>query len=202
MQKGPLPDWAINIDLQLAISSGDIHTAIAHLRTVIATRPQHRGEARIALARHLAMLDQNEEAYAELKEALRAPDLAPADLAQAAHILAHLGHGEEALSEALRAYRRNPGDRDINKTLIHIALALKGDEPLETDAVAEDTHVVPDGPEPSAAYTIWTDGPINAEHCDLSISDAEKMGLLGKHVGDEVIIHPGGWNEVRLTVTK
>ena len=201
-QRGTLPDWAINIDLQLAISSGDVETAVTHLRTVIATRPQHRGEARIALARHLAILERDEEAYTELKEALGSPDLTPADLAQAAHILAHLGHDEAALSEALRAYRQAPGDRDINKTLIHIALASKADEPVEAESVAADTHVVLDGAESSVAYTIWAEGPINAQRFELSISDAEKMGLLGKHVGDEIVLHAGAWNEVRLTISK
>jgi tetratricopeptide (TPR) repeat protein len=202
--RGPLPEWAVNVALQIAITSGDVEAAITHLRTVIATRPDARAEARVTLARQFAMIGRDADALGEIRATLAEDGLRPVDRMQVAQILNHLGHVSESLDQAVLAYREDRGHQEINRILIHIALTIRSDyKPFApVDVVGPDTHVVLTGKDSTREYTIWAAGPISAQNFELPLSEATRLGLAGKAVGDQVIMRPGDISEEVFLVTE
>jgi len=71
--------------------------------------------------------------------------------------------------------------------------------PPETSAA--DTHIQLSGEHGEVrSHTILGDPPYHPSLNEISVDDAERLGLLGKTQGQEVVEHGGSWNERRWTV--
>jgi tetratricopeptide (TPR) repeat protein len=199
--KGSLPDWALNVAIEVAMLREDTEAAVRNLRELTA-RQASSVRAKLALAHFLVELGNLEEAKQTVLELAADKTLPPFQRALVAELLGAVGQERTALEVMFRAFRDNPQDPRLHRALIVLALSSRV-PPEEIDEVGPETHVrlqSEDGE--TRGFTIYAEAPIDPLRGEITVTDANAKGLLGRRVGDVVISHDGTWQEQRWKVVE
>lgn len=196
--EGPLPAWALAAATDVALRQEDVDTAIAHLGTLV-ERPDARVGARIELARLLVEAGRVSDAIPHIDVVFRDSALSPVQRMQVAQLLHAVGRQDDALPLAHTAFSALPGDASINRAFIMLTFMGKVGAPT-ADAVDVDTYVrltSENGEE--LEYTILPVEDVDPRRGEISVKDAEALGLMGKTVGEK-ITRKVGWQATEMVV--
>ena len=197
-QAGPLPHWALAMSADIALRRDDPEMAAAHL-TALENRGGVTARVRLALARCLVELGREQEAREQSLAALTA-EPTPGERIQAAIYLKEFGQPEEALAQALQAFRDDRRDPQIQRAFATLLFTGGVDLPIPT-AVAEDTYVRLRRHDGSLReHTIFAGPPIDPSNHEMSAADAATACLLGKRVGEVIERDAGHWSGQTWTV--
>ena len=189
--EGPLPAWALAAATDVALRQEDPEAAIAHLLALVERQGTHVG-ARIELARLLMEAGRVSDASPHVDVIIREPNLSPSQQMQVAQLLQAAGRDNEALPIAHAAYRAAPGDAPINRAFIMITLLGDGG-PSTASFVEVDTYVrMTDEKGEPHEYTVVRSGEVDPRRREISLRDANAMGLIGRAVGEK-ITRKAGW---------
>lgn len=196
---GPLPAWAVGVAVDLALAREDQEGAIRRLAELV-----ERGEAtarvRIVLTHQLIEADRRDEATEQVDAALASETITAEERMQLAELLRELGRGPEAVKQAFRAFRDARDDPRMHRALAGMVFASRIDIPPPGMA-GPDTHVRLSGEHGEMRrHTILTDPPYHPGQNEISVEDAQSLGLMGKQQGDTVAEHEGTWQEKRWKV--
>ncbi len=196
---GPLPDWALSLATNIALRQENAEAAISHLQELLA-RGQQPTHTKIVLANLLLENDRTDDARWHVDELVSDKNLTAVERMQVAQLLLPLRRPKDALMLAFRAFRDAPNDPKIHRAFI--LAVLSRDMPRdEVDEVGTDTYVRLRGPSGEILErTIFTEPPFDPLHGQISLADAQAMGLIGKRVGDTIASGRLNWNEKRFIV--
>lgn len=195
----PLPVWGIAIAADIALRREDIEAAINHLKMLVEQGSQNVG-AQITLAELLIDHGRANDALPYVNSLAADPSLSKNDRIRVAHLLHSLGRGAESLALAFKAFRENPQDPQMHRTLIFLTLANKGVYPHLTE-VGPNTHVVLESSDGTLTkYTIYDSGLIEPIRNEISIDDANTLGIYGRKLGEIITRNAGSWMEQELTI--
>lgn len=197
--KQALPDWALAVATDVALRQEDVDVAIAHLGALVdrgATEPREH----LRLARLLLERGRIDDARGHVDTLLEEAGLSASGRMDLAQLLGQLGREEEALSVALRAFRDQSHDPRFHRALVALAISGSGAATAVTHS-GPDTHIRLRSADGSIReHTIYSDLSIDPLRGEMSVTDAEAAGLLGKTAGDTVVRHAGTWQEQVWTV--
>ncbi len=196
---GPLPAWAVGVAVDIALAREDQEGAIRHLAQLV-----ERGEAttrvRIVLAHQLIEVGRREDAASQVESILAAGAMTAEERMQLAELLRELGRGLEAISQAFAAFREARDDPRMHRALAGMVFASRIDIP-PPGAAGPNTHVRLSGEHGEVRnHTILAEPPYHPSQNEISVEDAQALGLEGKRQGDVVVEHADTWQEKRWTI--
>ena len=198
-QEGPLPEWAIEMAIDIALRREDVDAAINRLMELIERRPP-TAEVQLLLANCLIERGCADDAHPHLDALMGDTRLAPSQRMRLAQLLHKAGRGDRALRNAFRAFREAPHDPYLHRSFINLALMSNTEIP-SVPQVGPETYVrLRNQGGSTREYTIYADAPIDPLRGELSVADAEVMGLLGKEEGEVILEKEGTWREQRWTL--
>ncbi len=196
------PDWKIQAAAELSVRRGDIETAVALLGRIQERHPES-AEVAYQLAGRLLELRQPDAAKTYLDLVVeRSGALRPDVMLSAAFLLKEAGRSEDARALALRAYRADPKNPSMHRG--YGALLMTDAAPVEVPReVGADTHVrlVSDDGK-TVDYVVYAEPPTDPLRNELLVEEAERLGIIGKRVGDTVVTGSRGWTEKRWRVAE
>jgi tetratricopeptide (TPR) repeat protein len=193
------PLWAVGLAYEIAVRRDNLSEAISHLETLVA-RDGANPRVRFALIRWLIELERIDEARAHIDWLKNAAGLSPRLRMQLAQLLQTVGDTVEATSLAFQAFREGGTDPALHRAFISITL-LGSAEPLLVDQVGPDTHAtLRRADRETKGVTVFAGPPIDPRRNEWSVNDARAAGLLGRRVGDVIVLRPGAVNEERWSV--
>jgi len=196
------PDWKLQAAAELSVRRGDLGTAVALLGRFQQRHPESV-EVAYHLARRLLALRQPAAAKVYLDTLVeRSAALQPDVMLSTAFLLKEAGRGEEARALALRAYRADPKNPSIHRG--YGTLLMTDTTPIEPPReVRADTYVRLDSEDGSARhYLVYAEPPTDPLRNELRVEEAERLGILGKRLGDVLVTGGKGWAEKRWRVAE
>ena len=196
------PDWKLQAAAELSVRRGDLGTAVALLGRFQRRHPESV-EVAYHLARRLLELRQPAAAKVYLDSLVeRSAALQPDVMLSTAFLLKEAGRGEDARALALRAYRANPSNASIHRG--YGTLLMTDTTPIEPPReVGADTYVRLDSEDGTTRhYLVYGEPPTDPSRNELRVEEAERLGILGKRLGDVVVTGGKGWSEKRWRVAE
>jgi tetratricopeptide (TPR) repeat protein len=198
---GEPPPWALAVATDIALRSDDQDNAIRHLGALIAGG-HATSQIRISLAKSLWESERFDDAEREIGLLLAMPDADPVDSMQAAELLHAIGRDEKALRVAYDSFRRAHEDPLMHRAFGRIFLLSKVELP-KPEVVGPETHVrLRDQHGKELEHTIFTIGPVEPLRGEITVEDAQRLGLIGKRAGDVIVRNEGHWTEERQDVVE
>ncbi len=199
--KGPMPDWAVGIAAQIALRRNDPEAAAAHLEDLF-VRGMTTAGGHLKLAEILVGLNRRDRARVHCDALASDPDLLPHERMFLAHLQSKLGNFSVAIQQALKAFRDQPDDAEMNRAFVSLVVGTKS-KPVEVGFVGPDTHVflVGDGSE-ILEYVLFADSAASRLTNEISLEEAHKIGLVGLRVGDLFARNQGAFFESRFRVER
>jgi tetratricopeptide (TPR) repeat protein len=199
--RGSLPDWAVACAAEIAHRRNDPEVAARYLGELVA-KDRATPEGRLVLIETLLHLGQSAEAEVHIEELGRDSELEPRERMLLAQILVRVGKSNEAIAQALVAYREAPGNPEINRAFTGVI--LMSDTPAtEVDAVGPDTYVLlrhESGSE--RRYIIFAEPSSQHIEHEITLETATAIGLVGLRVNDVFREHADTWMEKRWSVVE
>lgn len=198
----PLPSWAARLGAHLALLQEDPNAAIASLTALTTREPNGPAELRLNLAAALIEVDRVDEANEQLDQLLkRQTELSAIEVARLTLLLKEFGRSKEAIAAGFSGLRRWPNDPQVHRALVVVAMSSLSEFPPPEVVAAGVSVRVETSTGTSKWWTIVESGadPLRGE---MTASDAEAAGLLGKPVGCVLTRNAGQWNETKQTITE
>lgn len=196
---GALPEWALQASVEIALRQEDRRAAVDQLMELV-RRPGGARGVRFELARQLVAQARMSEAAEHVEVLRKQQDLSPTQSMLLAQLMHAVQPSQDALDLAFRAFRAGPADPELHRAFISLSL-MSGIGPKTPEVAGPDTHVTLSRDEgETRSYTIFTEPPIDPLRGEISVDDAEQLGLVGAQVGDVLRFHQGTWREEEWTV--
>ena len=197
--QGPMPQWALAVAADIAFRREEPEAAIRSLTELIERGPTSV-RVKVALTKALLDLDRLAEASAYLDGLVQNQDLSAIEQMQIAELLRAVGRPAEAVGVAFRSFRAASTDPDIQRAFASV-LFMGGATIPPAKEVGPDTYVRlrrADGT--TREYVVYSSGPIDPNRNEVSVEEAQSVGLMGLHDKDEFALQPGARNPERWTV--
>lgn len=201
-EKEPLPNWAVRLGAHLALLQEDPAAAIASLTELTTRESTVPASVRLNLASALTEVDRLEEANQQLDLILTQPELSAPEVVRLTLLLKEVGRSKEAIAAGSAGLRRWPQDPQVHRALVGVAMSSTSEFP-PPQVVAPGVSVrIETATGTSRWWTIVESGPADPLRGEMSTSDAEAAGFLGRPVGHVLTKNAGEWNEVKHTITE
>ena len=194
------PDWALDFAAQIALSRNDPESAAQYLEELLG-RDRAADNARFILAATLLELDLAERAAVHV-DALMLVDALPAgDRMRLAQLLLALERPDQAIAEALQAYRESPNTPGIAKAFALTVMHSKT-TPEKRLEVGPCTHVrLSDEHGESRDYLVLAENDdVPRLPNEITLEAAQGAGLVGLCVDDLFVEYEGTWMSKKWTV--
>ncbi len=185
--------WVFLASARVADARNDVAGVTQHLRAYHAIRPEEHGVT-LRLTEALVRSGEVVEAQEILDGLVRLEDLDARDRMNAAMLLSRLDRHEQAVWEGLRAYRADRESPEVASAFVGLFTRFEqaGGRP-DASVVGPETHVTlrPTRLGAEVSYCVYGDAPVDASRFEILASDHRYADLMGKHLGEDVILWPG-----------
>lgn len=197
-----LPAWALEVAVNIALMRDDPTSAIVNLTQLIDSGLAGT-QSRVLLAHLLLEEGLRNEASAQVDALVSEPDLNAVQRMQLAQLLQRLGRTAEVGVHALRAFRDGrDDDPQIHRAIVGLVFIEQIDLP-SADSIGADTFVrLRDEHGSDRVHVILADPPYSPSRNEISVVDADTMGLLGRSVGSDFVEGEGTFQEKRWTIVE
>ncbi|MET0399075.1 MAG: hypothetical protein ABW277_19940 [Longimicrobiaceae bacterium] len=196
-----MPDWALQLGASVALVREDVTAAIRYLAALCARWPDLL-EPALRLAH--AYLQNGERARAlEVLDRIRArPEVAPRQLLHLAELYIRAGAPENALPIAYEALRAEPDAEDVQLAFTSIYMRRDQEQVLEAEVIEVETGVtLRTNRGDELHYFITVEGGVGAAR-ELAPDEPLAQDLLGKRVGEAVVLRAGALSETRAEIVE
>lgn len=143
---------------------------------------------------------RTDDAATQVEAVVAVGPMAAEERMMVAELLRELDRGPEALDQALVAFREARDDPRMHRALAGMVFTANLDIPTPS-AVGPNTHVRLRGRHgEERSHTVLAEPPYHVSQNEISINDAQSLGLHEKRQGDTVTEHAGTWQEKQWTI--
>jgi predicted Zn-dependent protease len=194
------PEWALSVAAEIAARQGDAARAVELLKEIAARRPDDVN-VQLELSRRLLLIGEATAALPYLDALLsRSGSLEAQQRMGLAYLLKEAGRDDDAVQQGFSAFRSAPQDPAMHRGFGYLLLT---DPPLvgHSGTVTDHTYVRLASHEgEKREYVIYGDGPIDPLRHEISLDEAQRLGLTDAREGDELTSRLGGWNDTKWKV--